>query len=309
MMRLSRKMIFLFLFLAQPWVDGNAQFDLSEYGIQKHGLSIEEPFHTGRHMYQDSLGRLIVHNSVHLQHPLIFDGKKFRFSTYKYKRKLRNNFKAQHWYETDAFMATYDDGDLLFEINTREYLERNISFLHREGSSYYLFCNDGYIKFRRNSDGFEYVESRQLNTRRIIAAHFSSDTIFLKTNHQLGYIIEGQPGDINWYEIEGLQNTDLFVLKDGRIVLDGKKGKHLVDKNSAFHSFLFSQQDGFESLYVDSKGQLWFYIRNEDYTGPYFFGKKDYKPTALNLGMPEPKSHYFTKTIFVACGSVAQVRE
>ena len=284
------KVIYLkkLLFILLTWTTLQftfAQSPLSEYGIRRHGLTIEEPFHTGRNIYQDSLGRLIAHNSVYIQNPMVFDGEKFAPYSYKHKRKLKSNFNAKHWYVEDAFIAYYDNGRTYFEIDVRNYLERNITFLYKEKEKLFLFCNDGFIELAPTEDGIKAVNHHSLGTTRIFDAHFSSDTLYLQTNEGLGYVLRHDSDlKIVPYRIDGLQNRSLFLLPDGKIIVRGKRGKHFINDKTSYYSFLLNQKDKSIELYLDSKERMWVHLRNENYEGNYVILEGDSIPTKLDLG-------------------------
>lgn len=277
--------LFLIILAVHFFTGMFSQTILSDYGVQRHGLTIEEPFHSGRYMYEDSLGRLIVHNSVFIQNPMVYDGTTFIPFSYKHKRKLLSTSHNEHWYETGPFIATFDDNKRAFHIDVRDYLKRNISFLHHEKEDVFLFCNDGYIKLRLDQDSCEVIQHHQLDVTRIFNAHFSNDTIYLHTEKGFGYIKQNDiEKEITFYDIEGVQNNRLFLLPNGQLIINGKKGRHLINSNQPYYSFLLAQKGSYIDLYFDSQERLWTYLRNENYYGVYIFLKGERIPSKIDLG-------------------------
>jgi|GEM_PF-6960995 len=153
-------------------LSGNCQIDLDNYAINRHGLTIDEPFHSGFGMYEDSLGHLVAYMNLKKNVMLTFDGTSFAKEVVAGKNEmyLGNVNDDIEWFIKDAFLLHFKKGAESDTLDVRKYVKRNISFLKRHNNFYYLFSNDGFIKFDIINGKINVIDSYAYEVDRFIDA-------------------------------------------------------------------------------------------------------------------------------------------
>ncbi len=282
-----RSSILLILYLCTISYYSIGQSNLLNLGVEKFGLSIEEPFHTAFNLHQDSIGRLVAYTNENRNETLTYDGKKF------IKKNILETSESMlleidnggYWKLTNAFVATYVKGDYLTSIDVRDYLERNICKIYINKGFHYLLANDGYIKFKMIENVINIIEHHKYPVTRIENAYFIEDTIFINRRTSVAYILQSEPDKINYTSDSIITQGGHLSLNNGRILINTKSGLKVIKTGTPIYKYLKEHGSYLMSPYIDSKGRLWCNLRSEKQKGLFVFVPGNPKHIEIDIGI------------------------
>ena len=271
---------FILLFIP---VCGFCQIDLNNYSIEHHGLTVEEPFHTGVEIYEDSLGHLTSFSSIKKNATQTFNGTIFKNEVIgqKDERFLKNEDDTQ-WFVKSAFLLCFNRGGETDTLDVRDYVDRNISFLRKHNEHYYLFSNDGIILFDIVKGEISVIESFKYAIDRIVDAHFVGDTIYIDSHRDPEYILMTEPTKLVSFSNPGVSNNNIFQLTNSRILVPSRNGLVTLGVQSSMYQFLIRQKKSLMS-YIDSSNRLWCSLRNDKFLGVYILEDGETTPTEMKI--------------------------
>lgn len=281
-----RILLILLVLTIGSQADGQSNF--LNFGVEKFGLSVEEPFHRAYHLHQDSMGRLIAFTDHSTKNEILtYDGLSFkkRAILKPSESLLYPNDQGGFWKLTDPFIATYVKGDLEVSLNVRDYLGRNICHLYIYKGDHYLLANDGYIKFNLIDNEIHVKEHHQYPVTRLERAHFVGDTIYLNQQDKLMYVLQSNPDSIIYNTSNPKIAGSLLQLTNGRVLLNSTTGDRVINANSEIYDYLERHDDYVMSPLIDSKGRFWCNLRRSQAMGCFVLmpGAKDHQEVELGI--------------------------
>jgi len=243
-------------------------------------------------MYEDSLGHLVVYSSIKKNVTLTFDGTSFTKEVVagKNEKYIGNVNDDIEWFIKDAFLLHFINGDESDTLDVRNYVKRNISFLKNHNEFYYLFTNDGFIKFDIINGKINVKDSYTYEVDRFVNAFFINDTLFLDSHRDPEYILMSDPSNLISFKNPGVKNNNLFQLTNSRILVESKRGLVIMGAESSIYQFLTTQEKSIVTTYLDNANRIWCGLRNQKFHGTYVLEEGSDIPQKIKLG--EVKSSY-----------------
>ena len=254
------------------------QLSLPEFGIKRHGNTIEQPFHSAFNIHQDVHQQLVAYQSIANRELLVYDGYQFTLKpTSEFEGKQLLQDENGIWVSEENFHLVCH-GTKTDSLDVRDYLTRNICELKCYDGIYYLTTNDGLIRFTWSDGKIQVISSHQYHTERLEGFHKSNDTLYFHTGHSLHYATLSDLDHFTEYHIEGLEHGTLFVLPGHRIV---------HKEIGSYYDKLISLDNSIVDFIVDKKDRLWTYQRNVDRHGVILYKSPSDDGQKLSLGIED----------------------
>jgi signal transduction histidine kinase/DNA-binding NarL/FixJ family response regulator len=231
----------------------SAQRKLLRFGAKQYGLSIDQPFHTGKHFSTDSLGRLLFSNYS-------YDGVKFVRRQVEDGTIVKIEEDGSQWRLIDQFNIRYITSDSTYKINTKAHFKYAMNNVETDGNDKYLLTNLGIVHFRMEDKELKHIQNVPLIGEDSHDIVLQGDTLYIKKLSAISYVLTADLSSeyISVKKKLSKHKNGIFYLKGNRLCLKSTQGNELFSSDHPYSKALQSANDnGITSYLYDSNNRLW----------------------------------------------------